>query len=85
MTQKEKKLFKSVIGYLTLIITVVVCLSVLTIDKENEDKLELIAIKQVGSKKIKYYKVVNGEKTNIDKVTLESLMKQYDIVVEVKE
>ena len=53
--------------------------------RDNEIKeFKLIAIKQ-RSGKIRYFKEINGNMTNIDKITLESLMKKYDIVVEVKE
>ena len=84
MTIKEKKLVKKVIGYFIAIITTLVSMAILTLNKEHDEELKLLAIKQ-PSGTVKYFKVVNNEKVNIDKITLESLMKQYDIVVEVKE
>ena len=84
MTTKEKKLVKKVIGYFIIVILTVLSFAILTLNKEHDEELKLLAVKQ-PSGSVKYFKIVNNEKVNIDKITLESLMKQYDIVVEVKE
>ena len=84
MTTKEKKLVKKVIGYFIIVILTVLSFAILTLNKEHDKELKLLAVKQ-PSGSVKYFKIVNNEKVNIDKITLESLMKQYDVVVEVKE
>lgn len=50
-------------------------------EHKEKEKIRIISIQQ-SSKKVKYYKEVNGERIHIDKLTLEKLMKQYDVRLE---
>ena len=80
MTKRNKI---ALIYILALVLTI---LSIIYLKQRDNEirEFKLIAIKQ-RSGKIRYFKEINGNMTNIDKITLESLMKKYDIVVEVKE
>lgn len=78
---KSNKLLLKFIGYTIVLILAIIAVSILTIEKEVKEEFKLISVRQ-ASNKIKFYKEVNGERINIDKVTLESLMKQYNVVLE---
>ena len=78
---KSNKAMLKFIGYLIVLIITILAVSIATIDKEIKEEFKLISVSQ-HSGKIKYFKEVNGERIHIDKITLESLMKQYDVVVE---
>lgn len=49
---------------------------------QDKEKYKITAITQ-SSGRVRYFKEVDSEQVNIDKLELEDLMKRYDIVVEV--
>ena len=77
---RSKKPFILTVFYLLLVVLLMILVKLTRVNEEKES-MRLIAIKQ-GSKKVKYYKEVNGELINIDKVTLEKLMNKYNVVLE---
>ena len=77
---RSNKPFILTVFYLLLLVLLIALISLSRISEEKEN-MRLIAIKQ-GSKKVKYFKEVDGELINIDKVTLEKLMNKYNLVLE---
>ena len=75
---RSNKPFILTVFYLLLLVLLI---TLVRITQEKEQNMRLISIKQ-GSKKIKYFKEVDGELINIDKVALEKLMNKYNLVLE---
>lgn len=50
---------------------------------QEREKYKITAVKQ-ASGRMRFFKEVDDEKVNIDKLELEDLMKRYDIIVEIE-
>lgn len=79
---KKSKVRYVMIVLITMLVGSIVAYNIL-VKKEEELKVQKVIAVHQGSKKVKYYKVnEKGDMINIDKVTLESLMKRYDLILE---
>lgn len=79
---KKSKVRYVMIVLITMLVGSIVAYNIL-VKKEEELKVQKVVAIHQGSKKVKYYKVnEKGDMINIDKVTLESLMKRYDLILE---
>lgn len=78
---KSNKTLLKFIGYTLALLLALISVYIVKHDKKEIEEFRLISIKQ-KSGKVRYYKQVGTDRINIDKVTLESLMSRYNVVLE---